>query len=214
VQLILTDQGQADAAQAQVAGAQHNLDSAVLVAPVHGVVQQVNVATGQQVTGTTLPAAAAAVAQPATAVAAPFTHAIVLETPDAFTLSSAVRETDIVKVRVGDRVSVVVTAAPATPLEGTVTQIAPAGTIRGNLVTFGLTVTFEAPADAGLRTGMTARMRINVGHAPGDQTGPLTTPGVSPTRSPLASPSTTTTSTTSGATSSTTTGSETAIPTP
>jgi hypothetical protein len=169
-------------------------------------------------TGTNLTAAATTATQGATAAAAaplqpagtaPFTHAIVLETPDAFKLSSVARETDIVKVRLGDRVSVVVTAAPTTQLEGTVTQIAPAGTIRGNLVTFPLTVTFEAPPDAGLRTSMSARMRINVGHAPGDQTGPLTTPGVSATRSPLPTPSgETTTSTT------TSTTSDLGIPTP
>ncbi|MDB5067923.1 MAG: Efflux transporter, family, subunit, partial [Chloroflexi bacterium] len=142
---------------------------ATLVAPFHGIVEQLNIAQGQQIAGgagaaaaaggtataATAAGAAAAAAAPATAA---LTHAIVLQTPDAFQLSGSVREADIVKVKLGDRVSVVTAASPQA-FDGTITEIAPAGTLRGNLVTFALTATFEAPG-TGLRPGMSARMRI------------------------------------------------------
>jgi multidrug efflux pump subunit AcrA (membrane-fusion protein) len=166
VQLILTDRSQVEAAQAQTALSRHNLDNATLVAPLHGVVEQVNIATGQQVnplqvdgqqTGTAQQAATTSSTAPPTAATA-VTHAIVLETPDSFHLTGSVKEADVVKFRLGDRVTVTLPAVPGS-YQGTITDIAPAGTIRGNLVSFGVTATFEAP-NANLRTGMTARMRF------------------------------------------------------
>jgi multidrug efflux pump subunit AcrA (membrane-fusion protein) len=200
VQLVLTDQSAVDNARAQVDLAQHNVDGATLVAPFHGIVEQLNIAEGQQIAGggaaagTTAAGAAAPAAAPATAA---LTHAIVLQTPDAFQLTGSVREADIVKVKLGDRVSVVTTASPQA-FDGTITDIAPAGTIRGNLVTYALTATFEAPG-TGLRPGMSARMRILGVTAGGTSAGGTAT-----------STATTTTDTTSSDTSSDTSSSDTA----
>ncbi|MEA2670995.1 MAG: hypothetical protein QOG45_1215 [Chloroflexota bacterium] len=166
VQLILTDQSQVETAQAQAILAQHSLDSARLVAPVHGIVAEVNIVSGEQVGAVTLTGQVAGTGQSAGAAiatapqGATATHAVVLQTPDAFQLSGAVRESDIVRVHVGDRVTVVATASPLT-FTGKVTDIAPAGTLRGNAVTFAVTAAFEAPG-TGLRSGMSARMRILV----------------------------------------------------
>jgi multidrug efflux pump subunit AcrA (membrane-fusion protein) len=184
VQLILTDQSQVETAQAQAVLAQHSLDSARLVAPVHGIVEQINVVSGQQVGAVTLTGQVAGTGQTAGAAiatgqqaAAAATHAVVLQTPDTFQLSGAVRESDIVRVHVGDRVTVVATASPLT-LTGKVTDIAPTGTVRGNAVTFGVTAAFEAPG-TGLRSGMSARMRILVQGA-GQPPGPDSTPAGRP----------------------------------
>jgi multidrug efflux pump subunit AcrA (membrane-fusion protein) len=207
VQLVLTDQSAVDNARAQVDLAQHNVSGATLVAPFHGIVEQLNIAQGQQIAGgaataatggaaagATAAGAAAAAAAPATAA---LTHAIVLQTPDAFQLTGSVREADVVKVKLGDRVSVVTAASPQA-FDGAITDIAPAGTIRGNLVTFALTATFEAPG-TGLRPGMSARMRILGVTAGGTSAGGTTT-----------STATTTTDTTSSDTSSDTSSSDTA----
>ena len=206
VQLVLTDQSGVDTAQAQVDLSQHNLGAATLVAPVRGVVQQLNIAVGQQVPagavggatpGGAVPPAGGGVAAAAAPLASSLVHAILLETPDAFQLSGAVRETDVAKLKLGDRVSVVTAASPQA-FDGTITDIAPAGTLRGSLVTFGVTATFEAPG-SGLRPGMTARMRV-LG---------VTTGGTSSTTS---STSTSSTTTSGGTESSETTSSETTGP--
>ena len=154
VQAIVIDQLAVNADEAQVVLAEHNLGRATLVAPLAGVVQEINIVEGQ------------AVSPPATG--AP--HAIVLSTPDAYELTGGVRDSVITRVKLGDRVSVT-SAGSKIPVGGTVTQIAPSATVRNGVTSFAVTATFEAQG-VDLRPGMSATMRIFVTSVPGATTQP------------------------------------------
>jgi len=99
------DQDQVNAARSVLAVAQHNASKGSIVAPVAGVVDHVNVVAGQS----------------AGPPAVTTTHAIVLETPDAFQLTAPVRDSVITRVVRGAIVQVTPAGSPQT-LVGTITD--------------------------------------------------------------------------------------------
>ena len=164
------DQDQVNAARSVLAVAQHNASKGSIVAPVAGVVDHVNVVAGQS----------------AGPPAVTTTHAIVLETPDAFQLTAPVRDSVITRVVRGAIVQVTPAGSPQT-LVGTITDIAPSATVRSGITTFDVTATFEAKG-VDVRPGMSAKMRIYLGAAPGASPQPV--PGLgSPLPAPSSSPS-------------------------
>jgi multidrug efflux pump subunit AcrA (membrane-fusion protein) len=147
-QLIAGDQKNVDAAQAQVTVAQHNVNSATIVAPVRGFVEHITTFVG------------ATVSAPGTT--SKTNHAIVLYTPGAFTVTGSVSDAQIGKVRLGDAVSVV-PAGSTTTIAGTVTQVSPAATVRNGVPMYDVTATLR-PTDLNLPPAGRASMTITVRH--------------------------------------------------
>jgi HlyD family secretion protein len=145
-QLIAGDQKAVDAGQAQVTLSQHNVDASTIVAPLRGFVEHLNTFVG------------ATVSAPGTQ--SKTNHAIVLYTPGAFTVTGAISDAQIGKVRLGDRVSVV-PAGSTTSIAGAVTQVSPAATVRNGVPMYDVTATLQ-PTSLNLPPAGRASMTITV----------------------------------------------------
>lgn len=129
-------------ARAQVRQAQLNqlqaetgLTNAQLVAPINGVISQVNVRQGELTSGS-LPA-------------------IVLTDLESFHMTVLVDEIDVRQVQVGQPVRLSVDALPDSELTGKVTKISPTANNVSGVIAYEVTVTPD-PTDAPLRAGMSA----------------------------------------------------------
>ena len=132
-----------ESVQAQLNGAQKNLDYASIYSPVEGVVMTRNVSMGQTV--------AASFNTP--------TLFIIAKDITKMQVQAAVSEADIGDVRVGLRATFTVDAYPDISFTGTVNQIRLEPVVSANVVTYSTIVT--APnADLKLRPGMTANIFI------------------------------------------------------
>ncbi len=122
----------------------HQLQLAQLVAPFSGVVSAVNLVAGE----------------------APPTNRAAVELLDdsAYTIDLAVDELDVVSVRPGQPVQVVLDALPGETISGTVVRIADVATNLGGLITYTVEVRLD-PAAIPLRTGMSATATIVVDEA-------------------------------------------------
>ncbi|HVS42307.1 MAG TPA: biotin/lipoyl-binding protein [Candidatus Dormibacteraeota bacterium] len=170
-QQVAMDEAQVQADQSQVTAAQDALAAAALIAPVDGVVEQVNVAQGQAIGGGTGAAAGsgagALIASSASGGptagnngVASLTHAIVLLTPTAFQVSGPVSDAQLHQIRLGNRVRVA-PAGVAEQVDGSVTGIAPAALVNAGVSTFTVTATI-AGGHPDLHPGSTAQMSIVV----------------------------------------------------
>jgi RND family efflux transporter MFP subunit len=130
-----------DSAKLGVQKAQQQLTLTTLVAPIDGLVANINLTVGE---------------------APPATNAITLIDDSHYTIDLAIDETDIVKVAVGQPVSLNVVALKDTAITGTVTKIEAAPKIDGQLVTYTATVTLDFTA-APLRPKLSATATITVG---------------------------------------------------
>jgi HlyD family secretion protein len=130
------DQAQVALQQAQIA-----LQQAQIVAPFAGVVTAVNVTQGQ------------------TESSNGQTGAIELADLNHLELTVAMAETDVVNVKVGQQAQITLDALPNVNLTGTVTQIAPVGTISQGVVNYPVTVALTRPPTS-VKTGMTATVNI------------------------------------------------------
>ncbi|RIK33921.1 MAG: hypothetical protein DCC55_34065, partial [Chloroflexi bacterium] len=129
-------------ARAQVRQAQLNqlqaetgLTNAQLVAPINGVISQVNVRQGELTSGS-LPA-------------------IVLTDLESFHMTVLVDEIDVRQVQVGQPVRLSVDALPDSELTGKVTKISPTANNVSGVIAYEVTVTPDS-TDAPLRAGMSA----------------------------------------------------------
>jgi multidrug efflux pump subunit AcrA (membrane-fusion protein) len=68
-------------------------------------------------------------------------------------------EVDVIDVQPGQKVNITLDALSDVTLEGTVSQIAPAGTLSSGVVNYPVTVALTRSAD-GVKTGMTANLEI------------------------------------------------------
>lgn len=127
-------------AQAAVAQAQAALNRTVLTAPFDGVVAEMNLTVGE------LP---------------PQSAAVQLVDDSSYYVDVAVDETDVVKVQVGQPVTLVLDALPDDQLTGRVTRVAVAPIRAGQLVTYTVRVMLD-PAQAAVRAGMTTTSTIVV----------------------------------------------------
>lgn len=130
-------------ARAQVRQAQLNqlqaetgLTNAQLLAPLGGVVSQVNIRQGELVGGSALPA-------------------IVLTDLSSFHMTVLVDEIDVRQVQVGQSARLSVDALPDIELTGRVTKISPTASNIGGVIAYEITVAPD-PTDAPLRAGMSA----------------------------------------------------------
>jgi HlyD family secretion protein len=157
-------------AQAQLDGAQRDVDDATLKAPVAGVVSAINGAVGEFVgaaSGTTpqspgsgapLPAVASASGTGTTATGGggPF---IVLNDVASFQLVVPFEETDAAKIKPNQTVDVTVDAVPGLTAPGTVLAVAPTGAQSSALVNYNATILLTN-GDPGLRDGQTAEAAV------------------------------------------------------
>jgi HlyD family secretion protein len=130
-----------DQAQIALDQAQLSLQQAEIVAPFDGVVTQVNIKLGQNIGGGQA--------------------AIQIADLDHLEIIVNMSEVDINRIKVGQDAQITLDALPDTTLQGTVTQIAPAGVLSQGVVNYPVTVSITPPFD-GVKTGMTASPNIVV----------------------------------------------------
>jgi HlyD family secretion protein len=125
-------------AKAQVAAAQFALDNYELKAPFAGIVQEVNI-TVDQITG-------------------PTTWAIALADTSAWYVdTSDLGELDVVKIAIGQSVTITVDAFPGEEFTGVVESISGAPTVQGGDILYKVHILLEKP-DKAMRWGMTAEV--------------------------------------------------------
>jgi HlyD family secretion protein len=127
-------------AQLQLDNARKSLDDAVLSAPFDGVVSAVNLMAGQ----------------PAPSGSA----AVTLLDISKFHVDVAIDEQDIPQVSVGQKATVALAALPDTPVDGTVSNIPPAGTNSSSVVTYTVRIDLGSIAQLPVRVGMTTDVQI------------------------------------------------------
>lgn len=135
--------------QAQVASAETNLaiaklrlDQARIVAPIDGRVANVLIHQGE--------------------LAAPGAPAISVVNEGAFHITVNVDEIDIDQIAEGQQVAITLDALPDTPVQGTISEIAPTSTSDGGVVTYLVTINIIAAEGFSLRPGMSANASIVV----------------------------------------------------
>ncbi|WP_299645139.1 HlyD family secretion protein [uncultured Chloroflexus sp.] len=126
-------------AETALAAAKLNLDKAVLRAPFDGIVARVNVDPGDLAGTGALPA-------------------VQIVDDSELHIEAAISDTDVARVREGQRVEVRIDALPGTVFNGTVDFVAPVANVVGNVRTF--TVRVKLAEQNGLRAGMSVRITI------------------------------------------------------
>ncbi len=139
-------------AEAEVAEAQASLEFARIQvgwtrihAPIAGVVASISTQEGETV---------------AASLSAP-TFVTLLD-PSRIEVRAYVDETDVGRVRTGQKASFTVDTFPEEAFEGVVTTIHPQAEIRDNVVNYVAVVTFDPPRDRTLRPEMTTTVRIAI----------------------------------------------------
>jgi len=135
--LLAQAQKRLDAAQAQVAAAQHALDDLDLHAPFAGLVADVKPL------------------EPGGLVAAGQAVAVLADTSAWYVETTDLTELDVVNVQEGDKVTIKVDALPEASIQGTVERIAQVYTEKSGDILYEVRVRCENPPE-GLRWGMTA----------------------------------------------------------
>ena len=128
-------------AQVQVKAAQRNLDQATLTAPFDGVVSAVAVQQG--------------------ATASTSKAAVTLIDRSKLHIDVSLSESDAAKVKIGQPVTLTFDAAPTTTLNGKIATIAPASTVQQNVVTYPVSIEFDAGSSP-IKVGMSATAEIQV----------------------------------------------------
>lgn len=135
-------QARLDNAQAQVAAAQYAVDNYEIKSPFTGVVADVNIAIGQQV--------------------GPSTWAIALIDPTQWYVdTSDLTEYDVVKIIIGDTVTVTVDALPELELTGIVKEISHAPKTSAGDILYTVHILVEEP-DPRIKWGMTAEVTFPI----------------------------------------------------
>jgi multidrug efflux pump subunit AcrA (membrane-fusion protein) len=149
-QQIAMDRSQVQIDQVNVQSAQTALSNATLVAPAAGVVAQVNVVAGQQVSAGSASAAASSST----------THAVVVVSPGLFNVTGSVSDAQVNQIAVGQQAQVL-PAGSQEAVVGQVTQVAQEATITSGVATFPVTVTLTG-SNPSLRAGMSASVSVVV----------------------------------------------------
>ena len=129
-------------AELSLESAELNLEKAVIVAPFDGVVADISITEGKEIS-------AAALATPA----------ISLVDTSKIEMRGFIDEIDIAKVQLGQEVNIILDALPDEEVKGSVVFISPVGTIIAGVVSYDTTITLENPV-AELRDGMSATAEV------------------------------------------------------
>ncbi len=122
--------------------AELNLEKAVIVAPFDGVVADISITEGKEISTATLA-----------------TPAISLVDTSEIEMRGFIDEMDIAMVQLGQEANIILDALPDEEVKGSVVFISPVGTILAGVVSYGTTITLENPV-AGLRDGMSATAEV------------------------------------------------------
>jgi RND family efflux transporter MFP subunit len=138
-QAIAAQQAQVAQAQAGVASAEANLQNARIVAPIGGVLTQLDAKVGQQ--------------------ASPGTPLVSIIGNNGFEVDTGVSDTDVGKLAVGDPVTMTLDAFQNETFTGSVFYIAPAETNTQGVISYLVKISFDKP-DTRLKSGLTANVTI------------------------------------------------------
>ncbi|OGN28746.1 MAG: hypothetical protein A3A33_03115 [Candidatus Yanofskybacteria bacterium RIFCSPLOWO2_01_FULL_49_25] len=140
---IAAQQAQVEQARAGVASAFANLQGAQIIAPISGVITQLDAKVGQ--------------------LATPGTPLVSIIGNGGFEVDAGVSETDIGKLADADAVSMTLDAFPGETFAGSVFYIAPAQTNTQGVITYLVKVSFNQ-LDPRLKSGLTANVDIQTQH--------------------------------------------------
>jgi len=133
---------QVDIARANLDATKLNLEKAVIVAPFDGVVADITITEGREMSTATLA-----------------TPAISLVDTSEIEMPGFIDEIDITMVQPGQEANIILDALPDEEVKGRVAFISLVGTIRTGVVSYDTTITLENPAEE-LRDGMTATAEV------------------------------------------------------
>ena len=133
---------QVDIARANLDAAKLNLEKAVIVAPFDGVVADITITEGKDISTATLA-----------------TPAISLVDTSEIEMPGFIDEIDIAMVQPGQEANIILDALPDEEVKGSVAFISPAGTTLMGVVSYDTTITLENPV-AWLRDGMSATAEV------------------------------------------------------
>ncbi|MCK5180924.1 MAG: efflux RND transporter periplasmic adaptor subunit, partial [Dehalococcoidia bacterium] len=129
-------------AELNLESAELNLEKAEIVAPFDGVVADISITEGKEISTATLA-----------------TPAISLVDTSEIEMPGFIDEIDIAMVQPGQEANILLDALPDEEVKGEVAFISPVGTIRAGVVSYGTTITLENPV-AELRDGMSATAEV------------------------------------------------------
>jgi len=131
-----------ESAKLSLDSAKLNLEKAVIVAPFDGVVTDISITEGKEIS-----------------TAALATPAISLVDTSEIEMRGFIDEIDIAIVKVGQEANIILDALPDEEVKGEVAFISPVGTILAGVVSYDTTVTLKNPV-AGLKDGMSATAEV------------------------------------------------------
>ncbi|HXZ94341.1 MAG TPA: efflux RND transporter periplasmic adaptor subunit [Dehalococcoidia bacterium] len=124
--------------------AQLNLDKAVIVAPFDGIVADISITEGEEIS-----------------TAALATPAITMVDTSEIEMQGYIDELDVASVKLGQAANITLDALPNEQVTGNVTFISPISTVQAGIVSYATTITLENPS-AELQDGMSATAEIVV----------------------------------------------------
>jgi len=131
-------------AKLNLESAKLNLDKAVIVAPFDGVVADISITEGEEIS-----------------TAALATPAISLVDTGEMEMKGYIDELDVATVKLNQEANITLDALPDEEVKGSVTFISPIGTVRAGIVSYATTITLENPI-AELKDGMSATAEVVV----------------------------------------------------
>jgi RND family efflux transporter MFP subunit len=131
-----------ETAKLSLESAELNLEKAEIVAPFDGVVADITITEGKEISTATLA-----------------TPAISLVDTSEIEMSGFIDEIDIAIVKLSQEANIILDALPDEEVKGSVTFISPVGTILAGVVSYDTTITLENPV-AELRDGMSATAEV------------------------------------------------------
>ncbi len=129
-------------AKLNLESAELNLEKAVIVAPFDGVVADITITEGKEISTATLA-----------------TPAVSLVDTSEIEMRGFIDEIDIAMVQLGQEANIILDALPDEEVKGSVVFISPVGTILAGVVSYDTTITLKNPV-AELRDGMSATAEV------------------------------------------------------
>ena len=140
---LSAQQAQVEEAKASVQSIEAKLENAQIVSPIDGIVTQFDAKIGQ--------------------LASQNTPLVSIMSNTGYEVDAGVSETDVGKVKVGDKVTMTLDAFPNQTFTGKVFYIAPAQTNIEGVITYQTKISFDQP-DPLLKSGLTANINIETNH--------------------------------------------------
>jgi RND family efflux transporter MFP subunit len=131
-------------AKLNLESAKLNLDKAVIAAPFDGVVADISITEGEEIS-----------------TAALATPAITLVDTSEIEMQGYIDELDVASVKLGQAANITLDALPDEQVTGNVTFVSPISTVRAGIVSYATTITLENPS-AELKDGMSATAEVVV----------------------------------------------------